>query len=70
MGVDDSSSSAGMRTFRNDPESWWALPLVRAKAQPGDAMAFANQPASITVNGQSFARLAGSVARLAGGPLA
>ncbi|MDZ7863975.1 fibronectin type III domain-containing protein [Acidovorax sp.] len=38
--------------------------------QPGDAMAFANLPASITVDDKAFARLAGPLARLSGASLA
>ena len=38
--------------------------------QVGDGMAFTNLPASITVDGSAFARLAGPVARLAGASLA
>ncbi len=38
--------------------------------QVGDAMAFANLPASITVDGAAYARLAGPVTRLSGANLA
>ena len=37
--------------------------------QPGDAMTFANLPASVTVDGKAFARMAGAVPRLSGADL-
>lgn len=44
--------------------------LGGSTAQPGDAMAFANLPAAITVDEKVFARLGGSIARLGGVSLA
>ena len=40
--------------------------LSGSTTQPGDAMAFANLPAAITVDDKVFARLDGSIARLGG----
>ena len=48
-----------------------ALGSLKGDAQQvGDAMAFANLPASITVDGAAYARLAGPVTRLSGANLA
>ena len=48
-----------------------SLGSLRGDAQQvGDAMAFANLPASITVDGAAYARLAGPVTRLSGANLA
>ncbi|KRC30600.1 hypothetical protein ASE28_14295 [Acidovorax sp. Root219] len=48
-----------------------SLGSLRGDAQQvGDAMAFANLPASITVDGAAYARLSGAVTRLSGANLA
>ncbi|CAN7499354.1 fibronectin type III domain-containing protein [Acidovorax sp. LjRoot66] len=48
-----------------------ALGSLKGDAQQvGDAMAFANLPASITVDGAAYARLSGAVTRLSGANLA
>ena len=48
-----------------------SLGSLKGDAQlPGDAMAFANLPPAISVDGKAFARLAGPVTRLAGASVA
>ncbi len=64
---------AGERLQVNDQGAVVAITLGSLKGgaqQPGDPMAFANLPASITVDNKAFARLDGALARLSGGNLA
>lgn len=64
---------AGERLQVNDQGAVVAITLGSLKGdaqQPGDPMAFANLPASITVDSKAFARLNGALARLSGGNLA
>jgi alpha-tubulin suppressor-like RCC1 family protein len=64
---------AGEKLQVNERGALVAIALGSLKGdttQPGDAMAFANLPASITVDGKAFARLAGPLARLSGASLA
>lgn len=63
----------GERLQVNDQGAVVAITLGSLKgdtSQPGDPMAFANLPASITVDNKAFARLNGPLARLSGGNLA
>ncbi|WP_146187875.1 hypothetical protein [Acidovorax sp. CF316] len=64
---------AGERLQVNDQGAVVAITLGSLKGdtqQPGDAMAFASLPASITVDNKAFARLTGALARLSGSNLA
>ncbi|MBB6562173.1 alpha-tubulin suppressor-like RCC1 family protein [Acidovorax soli] len=64
---------AGEKLQVNERGALVAIALGSLKGdttQPGDAMAFANLPASTTVDGAAYARLGGAVARLSGASLA
>ncbi len=64
---------AGERLQVNDQGAVVAITLGSLKGdaqQPGDPMAFANLPASISVDNKAFARLNGALARLSGGNMA